>query len=99
MAMTTRARTGAADADEVKMTVLVPRSLHRAVRVLAAEQERTIKEVVIAALQAWALKCEEEEDLRAADAAGDDPYVAWEDVKAEMRAARAERGEAAPDEE
>ena len=57
-----------------------------AITTLAAEQHRSIEEVVEEALRAW-LECQEElEDLAAIAEVEGEPTIPWEQVKAELHA-------------
>ncbi len=70
----------------IKLTVQIhDRALYRAVRHLAVEQERSLREIVVEALQAWVQRQEEMEDLRAIhETQGEESYP-WDQVKRELR--------------
>ncbi len=60
-----------------------------AITTLAAEQHRSVEEIVEEALRAWLEHQEELEDLAAIAEVEDGPTIPWEQVKEEMRQARA----------
>lgn len=60
-----------------------------AITTLAAEQNRSIEEIVEEALRAWLERWEELEDLAAIAEVEGEPTIPWEQVKEEMRQARA----------
>ncbi|MHB8644843.1 MAG: hypothetical protein ACYDAR_03515 [Thermomicrobiales bacterium] len=60
-----------------------------AVTTLAAEQNRSVEEIVEEALRAWLEHQEELEDLAAIAEVEGEPTIPWEQVKEEMRQARA----------
>ena len=60
-------------------------NLYKAIRILAIEQRRTVRDVVIEALRRWVEAQEEKEDLAAYQEAKDEPTVPWEEVEAEIR--------------
>ena len=66
-------------------------ALLEAVEQIAEEQNRTLLEVITEALRQWLERQEEQEDLAAIAEAEGDPSVPWDEVKEEMRAARAMR--------
>jgi hypothetical protein len=78
----------------VKVTIrLEDRELYRAIRHAAIEREETISAVVAAALRLW-LDAYEAASVQAAVAATEDePTFDWEQVKAEMQAARRDHAE------
>lgn len=72
----------------IKLTVQIhDKALYKALRHLAVEQDRSVKELVTEALRDWVLKQEELEDLAAIRESEGEPTVSWEEVKAELRAA------------
>ncbi len=73
----------------VKLTVQIhDRALYRAVRHLAVEQDRSLREIVVEALRSWVLKQEEQEDLAAiAETEGEENY-SWDHVRAELHQGR-----------
>lgn len=60
-----------------------------AVTTLAVEQRRSVEEIVEEALRAWLEHQEELEDLAAIAEVEGEPTIPWEQVKEEMRQARA----------
>ena len=73
----------------VKLTVtLDDRNLYRALRHAAVERDQPLREIVIEALREWLERQEEQEDLAAVAETEGEPTFPWEQVKAEMRAAR-----------
>lgn len=73
----------------IKLTVQIhDKALYRAVRHLSVEQDRSLKEIVTEALREWVFRQEEKEDVAAiAETEGEESYP-WEQVKAELHAAR-----------
>jgi len=63
-----------------------------AITTLAAEQNRSVEEIVEEALRAWLERQEELEDLAAVAEVEGEPTIPWEQVKEEMRQARANSG-------
>ncbi|HLC29443.1 MAG TPA: hypothetical protein VJM51_01510 [Dehalococcoidia bacterium] len=77
----------------LKITVsLGDKELYRAIRHAAIEQDKTLREVVVEALQEWLERQEELEDLAAIAEAEGEETLPWEKVKAEMREAREAKG-------
>jgi predicted transcriptional regulator len=76
-----------------KMTALTVRVTNNAVAyaitTLAAEQNRSVEGIVEEALRAWLERQEELEDLAAIAEVEGEPTIPWEQVKEEMRQARA----------
>jgi predicted transcriptional regulator len=76
-----------------KMTALTVRvnnnAVAYAITTLAAEQNRSVEEIVEEALRAWLERQEELEDLAAIAEVEGEPTIPWEQVKEEMRQARA----------
>jgi len=60
-----------------------------AITTLAAEQHRSVEEIVEEALRAWLERQEELEDLAAIAEVEGEPTIPWEQVREEMRQARA----------
>jgi len=60
-----------------------------AITTLAAEQHRSVEAIVEEALRAWLERQEELEDLAAIAEVEGEPTIPWEQVKEEMRQARA----------
>ncbi len=72
----------------VRLTVqLDDRRLYRALRHLAVEQDRSLRDIVAEALRDWVVRQENLEDLAAIHEGRDEPTVPWEQVKAEIREA------------
>lgn len=77
----------------VTLTVRVNNSaLAHAIHTLAAEQKRPVDEIVDEALRDWLEHQEELEDLAAIAEVEGEPTIPWEQVKEEMRQARANFG-------
>ena len=79
---------------ERRATLTVPiddPAVARAIEQLAAERKAPLGEMVTAALRKWLEWEEEVEDLAASAEAERDPTTPWDDMKAELRAARAAR--------
>ena len=73
----------------VKLTVtLNDRALYRAIRHMAIERERPVREIVAEALREWLERQEEQEDLAAVAEAEGEPTIPWEQVRAEMHNSR-----------
>ena len=73
----------------MKITVsLKDKELYRAIRHAAIERDKTLREIVIEALQEWLERQEEQEDLAAIAQAEGEETLPWDQVKAEMREAR-----------
>jgi Arc/MetJ-type ribon-helix-helix transcriptional regulator len=73
----------------VKVTIrLEDRELYRAIRHAAVERDETISSVVTAALRLWLEEYEDASDRAAAAATEGERSYDWEQVKAEMQAAR-----------
>ena len=68
---------------------LSDRELYQVIRRVAAERGQPLSEIIDDALREWLEREEEREDLEAIAGVEDEPTVPWEQVKAEMRAARA----------
>jgi len=64
-------------------------ALAHAIHTLAAEQKRPVDEIVDEALRDWLEHQEELEDLAAIAEVEGEPTIPWEQVKEEMRQARA----------
>jgi len=76
-----------------KLTIVLnDKELYRAIKHAAVEQDRPMREIIIEALREWLERQEEQEDLAAIAEVEGEPTVPWEQVKAEMREARAKRG-------
>jgi len=58
-----------------------------AITTLAAEQHRSVEEIVEEALRLWLERQEELEDLAAIAEVEDEPTIPWEQVKAEIHVA------------
>ena len=87
--MTTRP-TRPASKKSARLTVdLGSENLYKAIRILAIEQRRTVRDVVIEALRQWVEAQEEKEDLAALREVEGEPTVPWEEVKAELRSLEA----------
>ncbi|MHB0869700.1 MAG: hypothetical protein ACYC66_03045 [Chloroflexota bacterium] len=73
----------------VRLTVqLDDRRLYRALRHLAIEQDRSLRDIVVEALREWVLKQEGLEELEVIrETEGEESYP-WEQVKAERKQAR-----------
>jgi hypothetical protein len=73
----------------IKITIrLQDRDLYRAIRHAAVERDETISSVVTAALRQWLEEYEAASDRAAVATTEDEPDYDWEQVKAEMQAAR-----------
>jgi len=78
----------------VKVTIrLEDRELYRAVRHAAIERDETISAVVAAALRLWLEEYEAASDRAAVAATEGEPSFDWEQVRAEMQAARRNHAE------
>ncbi|MGI8855532.1 MAG: hypothetical protein ACR2JW_07265 [Thermomicrobiales bacterium] len=74
----------------IALTVRVDNSaLAYAIRTLAAEQHRSVDEIVDEALRNWLARQEDLEDLEALAAVEGESTIPWEQVKEEMRQSRA----------
>jgi hypothetical protein len=75
----------------IKLTVsLDDRELYRALRHAAVERDQPLREIVIQALRDWLAKYEDEPDAEAVAETEGEESIPWDQVRQEMRQARAE---------
>ncbi|MCL5264581.1 MAG: hypothetical protein M1343_05220 [Chloroflexi bacterium] len=71
----------------VKLTASIDPELHRAIRHMAIEMDKQVREIVIEALRKWLEDQEAQEDLAAYREARHEPTIPWAQVEDEIRAA------------
>ncbi len=69
---------------KTKLTVEFEDSLHRALRIAAAERDTTMRAILVEAVQDWLRRKESEEDAAAIAEVEHDEPAPWQQVKARL---------------